>query len=402
MPPRSPFLDLPGAVEGRGADAGTPAHYGRFVAEQRPLARGEAIVDQGHLAVLRVEGDDRLTWLDSLTSGLLRTLAPGRSAETLLLDANGRIEHAAAVLDDGASTWLITEAARAGALAGWLDRMRFMLRVRVVAEHEAYGVVATLDAPAADEGAEADGAALDLGAAAPNGVPLVWRDPWADPPAGGTTSATAAPHPGASFGLRLHVLERSALNELARRAGAREWPVAGLDALEAMRVAAWRPRIAREVDSRSIPHETDWLRSAVHLQKGCYRGQETVAKVHNLGHPPRRVVALDFDGVTPEPGAALHVAGDASRKQVGRVTSVAQHFDEGPIGLALVKRTLPIDAVLATDVDEREVAASQRVIVPPDAGRAVHVPRLPRLGQPPRTPHERREPPPGASGADGN
>lgn len=381
MPPRTPFLDLPGAVEGIGPDAGAPAHYGRFVAEQRPLERGEAIVDQGHLAVLRVEGDDRLTWLDSLTSALLRTLEPGRSAETLLLDANGRIEHAAAVLDDGASTWLITEAARAGALAAWLDRMRFMLRVRVVAEHEAYGVVATFDR-------RADAPALDLGAASPGGVPLVWSDPWAEPPAGGATSATARMRPGEAFGLRLHVLERAALAELARRAGAGEWRVAGLDALEALRVAAWRPRVGREVDSRSIPHEVDWLRSAVHLRKGCYRGQETVAKVHNLGHPPRRLVALDFDGAAPEPGAALHVAGDATRRQVGRVTSVAQHHVEGPIGLALVKRPLAVDAVLAATVDEREVAASQRVVVPPDAGRAVDVPRLPRL-HPGAAPRER-------------
>lgn len=385
--PRSPFLDLPGAVEGVGPDAGTPAHYGALVAEQRPLARGGAsglgaddalaVVDQGQLAVLRVEGSDRRSWLNSLTSQALTDLQPGESAETLLLDANGRLEHAVAVVDDGVSSWLITEGSHAADLASWLDRMRFMLDVRVIPEHEGYGVVATLGSGPTDESGP------DLGAARPAGVPVVWHDPWATPPAGGVTYATEAPHPGEEWHLRLHVLERPALVELARRAGAGEWTLAGQDALEALRIAAWRPRLGREVDARTLPHEFDWMRSAVHLTKGCYRGQETVAKVHNLGHPPRRVVALDLDGILPEAGAPLHVAGDESQKMVGRITSVARHFEEGPIALAVVKRALDPGATLATDVDEREIAASQRVIVPTDAGRSVEVPRVRRL-RPPR------------------
>ncbi|MGO2112006.1 MAG: CAF17-like 4Fe-4S cluster assembly/insertion protein YgfZ, partial [Pseudoclavibacter sp.] len=314
--PRSPFLDLEGAVEGEGPDAGMPAHYGGFVGEQRPLAAAggdtPAIVDQGHLAVLRVEGSDRRSWLDSMTSQSLAEMQPRESAETLLLDANGRLEHAVAVFEDGVSLWLITEGSHAASLASWLNRMRFMLDVRVVPEHESYGVVATLG------GAPGDASrAPDLGAASPNGVPIVWRDPWAAPPLGGVTYASADPYPGDAWRLDLHVLERPALAELARRAGAGAWPLAGNDALEALRIAAWRPRLGRDVDARTIPHELDWVRSAVHLTKGCYRGQETVAKVHNLGHPPRRIVALDLDGVTPEPGAALHVAGDESRKMVG-------------------------------------------------------------------------------------
>jgi folate-binding protein YgfZ len=155
--------------------------------------------------------------------------------------------------------------------------------------------------------------------------------------------------------------------------------VAGVDALEALRIAAWRPRFAHEVDARSIPHELDWLRSAVHLDKGCYRGQETVAKVHNLGRPPRRLVQLDLDGsesVLPAPGAPV-LAGDA---EVGTVTSSARHHEDGPIALAVVKRSVPQDAVLAVRTADGDVAAAQRVVVPADAGPAVAVPRLPRLG----------------------
>jgi folate-binding protein YgfZ len=155
--------------------------------------------------------------------------------------------------------------------------------------------------------------------------------------------------------------------------------VAGTLALEALRVAAWRPRFAREVDARSIPHELDWLRSAVHLAKGCYRGQETVAKVHNLGRPPRRLVQLDLDGseaVLPLPGDTV-LDGD---QEVGSVTSSALHHEEGPIALAVVKRSVPEAATLLVRTADADVAAAQRVIVPADAGPAVAVPRLPRLG----------------------
>ena len=118
----------------------------------------------------------------------------------------------------------------------------------------------------------------------------------------------------------------------------------------------------------------------MHLSKGCYRGQETVAKVHNLGHPPRRLVALQLDGsdaVLPEPGAEVRAGDDV----VGAVTSVARHYEEGPIALALVKRTAPLHADLTVAADGGWVAAAQEQIVPPDAGRTASIPRLPRLGR---------------------
>jgi folate-binding protein YgfZ len=153
-----------------------------------------------------------------------------------------------------------------------------------------------------------------------------------------------------------------------------------VQALEALRIAAWRPRFATEVDDKTIPHELDWLRSAVHLHKGCYRGQETVAKVHNLGHPPRRLVMLHLDGsesVLPQPGDPVAV----DDKVVGHITSAARHHELGPIALAVVKRNTDPDAVLTVTSDGTAIAASQEVIVPPDAGAVANVPRLPRLGQ---------------------
>lgn len=353
------FLALSGAVEATGADTGVAAHYGNPSAEQRALAAGDAIVDLSHRGILTVTGADRLSWLDSISSQRLIGLPAGGSAETLMLGQTGRIEHDIRVLDDGVSTWLLVEPAETKALQAWLDSMRFMLRVEVADRSEEYAVVGTLGEP-------------ELDAAAPNGVALVWHDPWREVALGGHQYATSDDHPASTWTYSEILIDRSSMAKAAAL------PHAGILALEALRVAAWRPRFANEVDEKSIPHELDLLRSAVHLTKGCYRGQETVAKVHNLGHPPRRLVMLHLDGseaVLPELGDEIF----SQDKVVGHVTSAARHFELGPIALAVVKRMTDPDAVLTIPVGDSVVAAAQEIIVPPTAGAVANVPRLPRL-----------------------
>jgi folate-binding protein YgfZ len=145
--------------------------------------------------------------------------------------------------------------------------------------------------------------------------------------------------------------------------------LAGLWAYEALRIEAHVPRLGLDTDHKTIPHEAGWIGAAVHLSKGCYRGQETVARVHNLGHPPRRLVFLHLDGsvdTLPPHGAPVTTP---EGEQVGFVGSSARHHELGPIALALVKRTAPADAPLLAG----GVAAAQEVIVPPDAGRNVSI-----------------------------
>ncbi|MGV8886324.1 MAG: YgfZ/GcvT domain-containing protein [Microbacteriaceae bacterium] len=352
------FTALPGAV-------GTPPqHYGNPLAEQKALASGDAIVDLSHRAVIALTGPDRLTWLDSLTSQALAGLRPGDSAETLQLDPNGHVEFAERIIDDGETAWLLVDADEAEPLIAWLTRMRFMTRVEIVDRTSDFATIGTLGSPA-------------LTPATANGVPLVWRDPWVAVTRGGHQYASAEAHPAAEWTYSEILIERT------RLADAAALPHAGILALEALRVAAWRPRFATEVDERSIPHELDWMRSAVHLNKGCYRGQETVAKVHNLGHPPRRLVMLHLDGsegVLPVAGSSVFVA----EKEVGRVTSAALHYELGPVALAVVKRSVDPSASLHVAADGIEIAAVQQVIVPTDAGASANVPRLPRLGAVPR------------------
>ncbi|WP_156223237.1 CAF17-like 4Fe-4S cluster assembly/insertion protein YgfZ [Pseudactinotalea suaedae] len=343
----SPLLNRPGAVPAGGPDEGVAAHYGEPVAEQRALVRGVGLTDLSHLGVVTVTGPDRLTWLHSLATQKIAGLEPGESTETLLLDPHGHVEHAAAVLDDGETLWMITESGHAAGLVAFLDSMRFMLRVEVRRAEE----MAVL-------GTHGDGPALRL---REGGAPLRWLDPWPAVAEGSSAYGTTSEHPGSERSAALWLVPREQLVEVvddATGAGAR---LAGAWAWDALRVAAWRPRLAREVDDRALPHELDWLRTAVHLSKGCYRGQESVARVFNLGKPPRRLTFLHLDGsdhTTPDVGAPVLAAG----REVGTLTSVARHHELGPIGLALLKRSLDPAAELVVG----GVAASQETIVGAD------------------------------------
>ena len=332
----SPLLDRPGAVAGEGADAGVAAHYGDPMREQRLLAEGLAVVDLSHRGVVTVTGPDRLTWLHSMTTQHLTGLAPRTSRESLVLSPKGHIEHALHLVDDGETTWVTVEPGSAPALVAWLDSMRFMLRVEVA---DVTADWAVLGEP--------------IGAESAPGEPLAWVDPW--PALVGDTAAygPVEGHPGEGRAWRELVVARPALE-----AAVGDRPLAGTWAAEALRVMAWRPRLGAETDHRTIAHEVDWLRTAVHLHKGCYRGQETIARVHNLGRPPRRLVFLHLDGsghVLPDAGAPVRF-GD---REVGRITTVARHHEDGPVALAVIKRSIPEDVDLLVG----ETAASQTVVV---------------------------------------
>lgn len=370
----SGFASISGAVAG---DRGI-AHFGDPFREQRRLAAGAAIAPLGDRVVIEVSGPERLPWLDSITSQSVGRLGAGESTELLVLDPQGRVEHAAGVVDDGSSTWLIADAADGDALATWLTRMKFRTQASVDVRHDLV-LLGFVDGGSAAELVRGSSATED-GAA-----PLVWADPWQRVSLGGHQYAEVVDHPGAALAWRIGIVAADAAETMA--ATIDHDAVAGLLAAEALRVAAWRPRWAAEVDDRSLPHESDWLRTAVHLSKGCYRGQETVAKVHNLGHPPRRLAALQLDGseaVLPEPGSPVFAGDD----EIGHITSVARHHEDGPIALAILARRAPVGD-LVVRAEGIDVAAAQQVIVPADAGAVADIPRLTRLSRRPSAPDPR-------------
>jgi folate-binding protein YgfZ len=329
---KSPLLATPGAVAAEGPDAGVAAHYGDPYAEQRALATASGIVDASNRDVIRITGQDRLSWLHSLTTQHLEQLEPGSTAEALILSPNGHIEHQLTLTDDGSATWAHVEPGTAEALVKFLESMRFMLRVEPADVSGEYAVLRVMG-PGAD-GDAAEGAAVTM---------------------------------TRPFGMDL-IVQRGRLAGTAASACARGAVLAGMWAHEALRIAGHRARFGLDTDHRTIPHEVGWIGSAVHLAKGCYRGQETVARVHNLGHPPRRLVLLHLDGsedALPAHGDAVELDGAS----VGFVGSAARHYELGPVALALVKRTVPVEATLRA----AGIAAAQEVIVPPDAGANVKV-----------------------------
>ena len=334
----SPLLRRQGAVGDE-----VPLHYGEPLREQRALAQGYAVVDCSHWGVVSITGPDRLMWLDSITSQVFVGIQADETREGLILDPQGRVEHRFLLRDDGETSWVLTEPGTVGPLVAWLERMRFRMDVTIQDESEAWAPVAW------------------VGHIPPQALANYprWRDPWPGVSTGGVAYSTTD-RPGEGFELYIAQVPTASLSESLSES----W--AGVDALEALLIRAGRPTL-RDVDEKTLPHELDWLRTAVHLEKGCYRGQETVAKVHNLGHPPRRAVLLHLDGSDaelPEAGATVTL-GD---KEVGRITRIARHFEWGPLAYAVIKRTVDTEATLGVSGPSGAVAASQEVLVSPEAG----------------------------------
>jgi folate-binding protein YgfZ len=298
----SPLLDLPHAVPADGVDAGVAAHYGNPLREQKTLLTGDGFVDLSHRGVVAITGPERLTWLHSLTTQHLEGLTPHSWITTLVLSPQGHVEHAMTGYDDGETFWAHVEPGAAEALVSWLDSMRFMMRVEVSDVTDAWALVARGETE----------------------IELV-------PRAEMSTAVSGEP--------------------------------CGVWAYDALRIARGEPRLGLDTDHRTIPNEVGWIGPAVHLDKGCYRGQETVARIHTLGRPPRRLVILHLDGsvdTLPAQRAAVSVDG----RDVGFVGSSARHHELGPIALAVVKRNVPLDAELLAD----GVAASQETVVDPEVG----------------------------------
>jgi len=292
-----------------GLDKGAIWHFGEIAKEQRALASGRAWCDLSHRSVVRISGKDRLTWLHSLTTQQLDNLSSGIWKEALILDPQGHIEEQFFLVDDGESTYLHLDQAKVDQLIAYLEKMKFMLAVSVEDVSDEFAIL------------RAPGVRDEIGG------------PYALVPRSELSATSAA---------------FSAVNLQV-----------GIWALEAERIAAGQARIGIDTDHKTIPNEIGALNRAVHMNKGCYRGQETVAKVFNLGKPPRRLVLLHLDGSSvdiPSHGDAITFEG----RQIGLVGSVARHHELGPIALALIKRNTPPDATLMVG----EIPATQEILVP--------------------------------------
>ena len=287
-----------------GPDKGAIWHFGEPNQEQKALVAGNAWADQSHRGIISISGKDRLTWLHALTTQHLEKLEAGKWVEALILDVQGHVIDQLFLVDDGNTTWLHTENSRTNEILDYLNKMKFMLEVDVKDQSNDYAV---LRAP-------------------------------------GKSDLLGGPYA---------LVPRSELKETTD-AFSKSHIQVGMWALEAERVAQGRARLLFETDHKSIPNELGFINKAVHMNKGCYRGQETVAKVFNLGQPPRKLVRLHLDGsmvAMPEHGAKVFL----EDKEVGFIGTVARHYELGPIALAVIKRNVPADATLICE----GVSASQ-------------------------------------------
>jgi len=326
-------------LEPASADAGVPAHLGDPMREQRLLETGVGVVDRSHRDVVAVPGEERASWLHTLTTQHLSSLAAGQGSELLVLSPNGHVEQHAFVTEDGTTAWLDTEPGAGAGLLKYLEMMRFFTRVEP-RDATAEMAVLSLVGPGAAE-LFPDLAAPEVGAV-----------PGPKFAAGSVPAQATSRYPVRAFegGLARRVplgvdllVPRARKSEVIASLGV---PQAGVWAYEAVRVARRIPRLGWETDHRTIPAEVDLMASAVHLEKGCYRGQETIARVHNMGRPPRRLVLLHLDGIATDHPPAQGTPVELDGRAIGFVGTAVRHHELGMIALAVVKRNVPDDARL--------------------------------------------------------
>jgi folate-binding protein YgfZ len=323
-------------------DAGVPAHFGDPLREQRLLATEVGLVDRSHRGVIAIPGADRLSWLHSITTQHLSALAPGTGTQTLVLSPHGHIEHHAYVTEDGETTWLDVEPGTTADLLGFLEKMRFLMRVEPTDVTRSWSLL-TLVGPAASK-------IISLPEPQVAAVPGPKFAAGSVPPLPTSGYAVQAGFGGwarrGTHGIDLLVPRAAAGDVAADMARELDVPQVGLWAYEAIRAGERRARFGVDTDHRTLPSEVDFTAEAVHLEKGCYRGQETIARVHNLGRPPRRLALLHLDGVATDhpPAQGTEVTSDG--RTVGFVGTAVQHHELGMIALAVLKRNISDDAPL--------------------------------------------------------
>ena len=318
-------------------------HYGDPLREQKYLTQFETSVDISNRGVIKIIGKDRKSFLHSLSSQHIEKLTEKESTVSLLLSPNGHIEHELHVINNPEEIYLIVENSSLNSIIEFLQKMVFLSQVEIT---DVTNELATIFESKREIDEKYPTWLTPL-----NYLGELIKD--AGTSAGGDPNKYVPKRPG-KFSGREILIPRNDLENYLLKAKY----LAGTWALEALRIAAGVPRIIIDADHRTIPHEIGLIGNAVHLEKGCYKGQETIARVHNLGKPPRKSVLLHLDGSVnrlPKPNSPVIVDG----QEVGFVGSSAQHFELGPIALAIVKAKTQVLLNVAVD----EIPATMQDIV---------------------------------------
>lgn len=246
---------------------------------------------------VRVAGPDAESYLDRMVSNDVAALGPGEACEALLLTAKARVIAPLVVLRRGHEDFLLlTEPELGERVRAELLRYRFAAKAEIeLEEHTSHVVFDGEGIPTSDYG-----------------------EPAAE------------------------VLD------------AEIQPSMTPDELERLRIEAGTPAWGKEIDDRVLPAEAGLTARAVSFTKGCYPGQEPIARLHYRGHANRGLRVLRLDGL-PEPETELVYEG----KAVGRITSAAP-TEDGAVALAYVRREVPEDAELGLARDAATLVSPKR------------------------------------------
>ncbi|WP_221402788.1 YgfZ/GcvT domain-containing protein [Actinoplanes lutulentus] len=326
-------------LDPKSPDAGVPAHFGDPMREQRLLETAVGLVDRSNRDVIAVPGEERASWLHTLTTQHLTDLSKGEASELLVLSPNGHVEQHAFITEDGETAWLDTEPGAGAGLLKYLTMMRFFTKVEPRDASSELAVLSLVGPGAAD---------LVPGLAEPRvgAVPGPKFAAGSVPPEPTSLYSVRDFEGGLARRVPLGVdllVPRAAKTAVIEKLGVAR---AGLWAYEAVRVAARTPRLGWETDHRTIPPEAGLLAAGVHLDKGCYRGQETVARVHHLGKPPRRLVLLHLDGIASDHPPVQGTPVELDGRAIGFIGTAVRHHELGMIALAVLKRNVADDARL--------------------------------------------------------
>jgi folate-binding protein YgfZ len=294
------------------------AHFGD-PAEEASRALTAAAIPLPRLAVVEAGGTDCLEYLNRRLAQKVDALAPGEVLRAALLGGDGRMLADTEMAREDTSTVMAATPASGGGpeLAARLGRFVF-------SEDAAFRDISASVAAFALVGTGADGLAAALGLA-PEAGRLASRE--------GIRAWRSHLAAGGILVLAPEARAEETWDRLSAEAQRLGGGIAGLHALDALRIAGGHAWWGVETDEATIPLEAG-LYGAVHFDKGCYPGQEVLARINNLGHPARQLIAVRWNSPQPAPvGESLHLQDGTA---FGRITSSARHAVHGAVSLAMV------------------------------------------------------------------
>ncbi len=310
-----------------GDDATAPAaHFGDAAGEYRNAQQQSALFDLSDREQFALTGPDRVRFLNAFCTANIATLQTGHGCEAFITSVKGRIVGHLFVFAEEEMLWLESGAGTAEPLTGHLAKYLMIEDAELETRTEELGTL-LVSGPETLTTLEQAGAATHQLAPWQHlrgeiaGIDVHLR----------RTDMLGVP------GVEL-IAPRTELGRLWQHLTDSGIAPAGRDAFEALRIEAGLPKVGIDVSDGNLAQEAARTALAISFTKGCYLGQEPIARLDAMGHTNRELRGLELEsGSVPQPGAAVFDTPEAG-KEVGRITSSAlRPSDKRPLALALLR-----------------------------------------------------------------